>query len=229
MAKRNDALLASKIKQAKAGSAKTVEAAKSQLRRLYWATKYGTRSGAKLIAKKINNELAKQGYLKAIELERFATQGASSGQKWSPLKKATVCQRRRQGYGPVPVLVRSGTLLKAATTGKEVADEHGIVLQFKDRAAPKYSGKAGAGRRKKNAAVYQRKKAAAKAKRWKAWKSLGGSGMVSDYAFALNKKRRFLGTPTQAELKPLLEHRDRIIAAVLIAIVTGKRVSEAIR
>jgi hypothetical protein len=40
--------------------------------------------------------------------------------EWTPLAQSTIRQRLRQGYGPSPILVRSGTLRDNVASGHEV-------------------------------------------------------------------------------------------------------------
>lgn len=47
---------------------------------------------------------------------RFATQGASDGAKWRPLKQATLDIRRSKGFAPGPINVRTGLLRDFTTT-----------------------------------------------------------------------------------------------------------------
>jgi hypothetical protein len=169
------------------------------------------------IALKINRALARGGYLGAIVAERFATGGATSGTVWASLKASTIKQRARQGYGPAPVLVRSGSLMRAASGGKETATSDGITLDFKDGPAPAYKGKGKAGKQQinNNARI-----ANSMAKAF-----VGKSGALSDYAGALNKRRPFYAAPTEQELRPLLQARDAMIDAVVASIRDGHGVS----
>lgn len=47
---------------------------------------------------------------------RFATQGASDGAKWRPLRQSTLEIRRSKGFGPGPINVRTGLLRDFTTT-----------------------------------------------------------------------------------------------------------------
>lgn len=51
----------------------------------------------------------------AIVRENFETEGAASGHPWPPLKASTVLDRRRKGFPPRPILVRTGRLKRSAT------------------------------------------------------------------------------------------------------------------
>lgn len=51
------------------------------------------------------------GHLLDGVAESFASERGPDGQVWTPLKPATVRERRRKGYGAGPILERSGDLL----------------------------------------------------------------------------------------------------------------------
>lgn len=84
--------------------------------------------------KRINTRLAKLEYmltgpaitsllhvgvvpmLRADAQERFATEGASDGRKWRPLKDSTIRIRDELGFPAGPINVRTGTLKSYVTT-----------------------------------------------------------------------------------------------------------------
>lgn len=47
---------------------------------------------------------------------RFSTEGASDGEKWVPLKQATIDIRRTRGFAPGPINVRTGLMRNYVTT-----------------------------------------------------------------------------------------------------------------
>lgn len=47
---------------------------------------------------------------------RFATEGRSDGEKWVPLKQSTLDIRRRRGFAPGPINVRTGLMRDYVTT-----------------------------------------------------------------------------------------------------------------
>ena len=62
-------------------------------------------------------------------LRQFASQGAEFGQRWQPLKTATMKDRQRKGYKPAqPILVRRGWL-RASVTSKTSANAKREVTQ----------------------------------------------------------------------------------------------------
>lgn len=57
--------------------------------------------------------------LQAIIAKAFASEGASTGAPWAPLKPATQRDRSRQGFAPAhPILERTGKLKRALTIGE---------------------------------------------------------------------------------------------------------------
>ena len=168
------------------------------------------------LAQRINRRLANEGYVGEIIAKRFVTGGGSSGAPWSPLKSATIQQRARLGFGSAPILVRSGRLQRGATQGRVSATADEIRLEFKDGAAPRYICGGRSRAKKVNVAA----RAAAKF-----FGVAFGSGALSDYAGALNRKRPFYGPPTAQELAPLLHRRDALIAQVQQAIAQGGSLS----
>jgi hypothetical protein len=156
------------------------------------------------LSEQINRKLAAEGFVRRIVADRFSTGGASSGTQWLPLTPRTLAQRRRQGFPPGPVLVRSGTLATAATTGREIADAEKITLEFRDGPAPVYAGGGKARKAKVNTK--------ARAANFFFGMFVGRSGALSDYATALNRKRPFFAQPNEGELAELKKRRDAIIA-----------------
>lgn len=67
-------------------------------------------------------------------LRQFHSQGAEFGQRWQPLKSATMKDRQRKGYKPAqPILVRRGWLRasvtsKTSTNAKREVTQGGIKL-----------------------------------------------------------------------------------------------------
>ena len=49
--------------------------------------------------------------------EAFRSEGASIGEHWLGLSKSTIKDRKRKGYPPKPILVRSGDLRDSLTSG----------------------------------------------------------------------------------------------------------------
>jgi hypothetical protein len=48
--------------------------------------------------------------------------------EWKPLARSTQLQRLRQGYGPTsPILIRSGTLMSNAASGREIEVKNGEI------------------------------------------------------------------------------------------------------
>lgn len=182
-----------------------------QLRRLAAATRVF--NNPLVLAQRINNRLAKEGFVQNIVRSRFLTQGVSGGAAWRSLAPSTVKQRARQGFPPLPILYRSGMLADAATTGRVTATSQQIILMFKDGPAPVYIGKG----RSKLARVNRRNVAANNFFGAK----IGRTGRLSDYAEALNANRPFYQRPTQLELMPLFIARDRLIAATMETIANG--------
>ena len=178
----------------------------SDLRRAFHATRYAKNPA--LLAKKINRVLAKEGFLDEVIVNRFATGGASSGKTWPKLKAGTLRQRKKLGFGPGPILVRSGFFQKAATKGKTTFDEEKIVKHFKDGPAPVYLGKAKSHKSKADAT--------------------GKVKQISSYAFALNAKRPIYGDLSPAELKPIFARRDQLIDAVVVELLNGGKVSNVL-
>lgn len=199
-----------------------------QLRRLYEATKYLQNPNA--LALIINKRIAKNddgALIRNIIQTRFATGGTSGGFSWRPLADATQDERKRLGYAPAgPILIRSGFLVRGATEGKITWDADQIVLTFQDGPAPNYKGKGKATRKKINRA------AAHAIDQARATGMDGGSGgtsnRLSDYAGQLNADRPFYGAPNAAELAPIFEYRDRLIAAAMTAIVNGQNMYQAL-
>jgi len=105
------------------------------------------------MAKALHRSVAESGILGTMIDNRFATQGASQGQKWDPLAKKTIIDKRRQGYGATALmpLVRSGALMAAAVEGDRIYTPEMIGLRLKRRAAPIYTGKGRSKKSRKNA------------------------------------------------------------------------------
>lgn len=195
------------------------EANKRRLWALYHAQQYAKDPGP--LAQKINLAIAKSGLLQNVIVQRFASAGGSSGTPWASLKAATVKQRAKLGFGPTPILVRSGTLKNAAMNGKVSATADTITMAFADGPAPRYAG----GGRSQPRWVDSKARAA------NAFFGtfVGASGSLSDYAGALHKKRPFYAPLNARELGPLLVMRDRYIAAVVAQIASGHGVSSLFR
>jgi len=207
----------------------------SQLRRLYWASYYSTPEGSRRLAQKINRVLAGKGLVQDLVRDRFASEGASAGRPWAPLKPATIKQRIRLGFAPGPILRRSATLQAAAAEGKISATADAISLAFCDGPAPRYVGRGQARKRRVDSAAVSARNAERAAigegikrgekppaGKWTA------TGRLSDYAGALNSRRPFFGQPTAQELAPLLRERDTLIRLIVEAIVAGGKVSEVL-
>ena len=153
---------------------------------------------------RVNATIARERMLSNVVLKRFETEGASSGKSWAELETSTQRQRARQGFpSSTPILFRTGTLLKAAV-GKEVGDQRGLRLVFKDGPAPAYIGNGKFRRPRTN-------------------------GRLSEYAEALNKTRPFYGPLTQAEARPILLRQKQLLAMCLKQILTGKSINSVLR
>lgn len=191
------------------------DVAANAMQRKLWAI-YRAQEALKDIdgtAARINSKLASEGFLSHVVAQRFATQGASGGTSWKPLKEATIKQRKRQGFSAGPILVRSGKLATAATSGKESGDARGIHLEFRDGPAPRYS--------KGGKYTGQRINQKARAANLFFAQFIGKSGALSDYASALNRQRPFYGPLTQQEMAPIFARRDQLIAAMVNALASG--------
>jgi hypothetical protein len=94
------------------------------------------------MAKALHRTVAESGILSTMIDNRFSTQGASQGQKWDPLAKKTIIDKRRQGFSSTAMvpLVRSGALMAAAVEGDRVYTPDLVGLRLKRRAAPVYKG-----------------------------------------------------------------------------------------
>jgi hypothetical protein len=123
------------------------------------------------LSKMINEQLIKEGTIQKAILERFKTEGNSSGTPWAPLKTETTRQRKNLGFPPEhPILVRTGVLMDAAVNAGLVATEKGITLVLRDGPAPIYLGVGKRGKRE--------------FAKWKLARK--GGKRLSDYAAALN-------------------------------------------
>ena len=162
----------------------------------------GQMTGPERMAQRINQRIATTGIVESIIKDRFTTQGASGGGAWSPLKQATIMQRKRLGFSAGPILIRSGRLFGGATEGKVAVTANTIIKSYKDGPAPRYKGK---GRSTKSRA-----------------------GKLLDYVASLNIFRSFFHNPMGGELSTLLKMRDALIAKVVKAILEGKSVSGAL-
>lgn len=86
------------------------------------------------IALKINEEAAKQPFIRKAVEERFDREGGPNG-KWKPLAKSTLKQRKRLGFGFGPILQRTGALKAAAVNGTPVATSTSINISLTGKAA----------------------------------------------------------------------------------------------
>jgi len=170
------------------------------------------------LATRIYRQLDREGFVTEVVERRFDSQGATSGTPWAPLKPATVKQRLYQGFNPGPILIRSGTLFKAARDGQRTYSETGIKLKLKDGPAPRYIGKGRARRTKKLGTLRV--------------SNLDTGGIVftrtkklSDYADALNKARPFYAPPTNQELAPMRARGMQILAEFYRRALTGQSFS----
>ena len=198
-----------------------------QLRRLYRATKY--LQSPEQLALIINKRLAKiedGALIRNIVQTRFETAGTSGGFTWPQLAESTQDERKDLGYGPAaPILIRSGLLITAATSGDLSVNSDQITLTFKDGPAPHYIGR---GRHKKLKINREAAAAIDQARATGATPPDVSSNRLSDYADALNAARPFYNKPTEGELAPLFEARNRIIAAAMSAIANGESLYDAI-
>ena len=94
-----------------------------------------------VLSKEANAKIVRERMVERMVRSRFETEGGSTGMRWKALKPSTVSQRRRQGFAPGPVLVRSGTLMKAAVTGREKPTRTGIVKRMRNTQGPAYAGR----------------------------------------------------------------------------------------
>ena len=165
-----------------------------------------------VLAERINAKLAGEGHLDLLLAKRFASGGASSGQPWPGLKTTTQKQRERQGFsGSSPLLIRSGLLRAGAVEGKTSSAYNYLSKDFKDGAAPRYSGGGGFKKQGKHFAFSKRS----------GNRFVVRGGRLSDYAGALNKARPFFGEPTKQELGPLLGRRNELISEALRRMTNG--------
>ena len=158
------------------------------------------------LAHRINITLANEGWLPEIIGRRFDTEGASSGNPWPALKPETIRQRGRQGFGPGPLLTRTGTLRAAVTVqARQVASPGGIRLSMKDGKGPVYVGGGKAiGRGKLRG------------------HSTWGSPKLSEYAGALDRERPFFGPPVGEEARPVYERRSQLVQQAIVAVFQNR-------
>jgi hypothetical protein len=199
----------------------------SKMIRLLWRAQQLLKN-PQALALLINRRLAKidnGALIRAIVETRFLTAGASGGQNWPALATSTQKQRAAQGFGAAgPILERSQMLRMGAINGKLSWDADTITLEFKDGGAPRYIGN-GRARKKK---VLRGAAEAMDMARMAGLSATGNSNRLSDYAGALNEKRPFYGEPTDNELREVYAARDRILAAIIDAIVNGRDIDSTI-
>lgn len=151
---------------------------------------------------KIDQQIAKSGMVQIIVENRFKDQ-MTGPSKWAPLKQSTIKKRQRQGYGAGPILIRSGKLFKAATTGSVSVLPDKLVLHFKDGIGPVYPrGK-----------IRKSKKARARPSR------------ISTYAFSREigyPGRKFYGPASETELRFIRHFQSTKINAAVTSIVNNQ-------
>jgi hypothetical protein len=152
------------------------------------------------IALLVNKILAKANYMNDIVAQRFATEGASGGNRWRSLAPATIADRKRFGFAPGPILFRSGRLCDAAVNGDPVWDVESVRLRLKRRAAPKYVGKGRAKLRKAKDPKYAR---------------------IEVYGYRLNQDRPFFQPPSGDEAVEMLKLRDYLISGAASVAANG--------
>jgi hypothetical protein len=96
------------------------------------------RTNPRELSRQANRKVVAEKRVERAMEARFATQGASGGRPWPGLKASTIRDRARNGYGPVPILVRTGTLRDAVSKGSEKPDANGIRHKFRDGPGPTY-------------------------------------------------------------------------------------------
>ena len=72
-------------------------------------------------------EIAREDMMRDVK-DVFETEGASMGEKWVGLSKATIKDRKRKGFPPYPILYRTGALknsLLGGSGGIDVVDRWG--------------------------------------------------------------------------------------------------------
>ncbi|MCW8128907.1 MAG: hypothetical protein KIS92_00855 [Planctomycetota bacterium] len=184
-----------------------------QLRRANSALRY--LRDPRALAQRVNEQLAREGWVEDLIERRFDTEGASAGQPWRGLAKSTARQRARLGFpADHPILQRSGLLKAAATKGRRIVTPDRIVKQFRDGAAPRYVG--GGSHRKKS-----RNLSVAGANAFWGGLRFGASNSLSDYAPRLNRVRPFYQPASREELAPMFARRDQLITQVIARISDG--------
>lgn len=111
------------------GTRERQEAIRSQLRRLNNTVFYLNNPERLLI--RVNKKLIEEGWIDEMIAERFDSQGSSQGNPWAPLKVDTIRDRARKGFGPSPILVRTGSLLDKALSSTKKALAEGIEVKMR--------------------------------------------------------------------------------------------------
>lgn len=133
----------------------------------------------------------------AIVRDRFIKQ-RSQGKPFRELSDRAKKERALQGFPPnKPILIRSGKLFRAATSGKVFIRNNKFVLPFKDSAAPKYKG---------------RKKVRVN---------------ISAYAFSprIYKGREFFAAPTATEASRIKSYIGGNYVSIITSVFNNKKPS----
>lgn len=84
--------------------------------------------------------------IKAEHARNFDTEGANGRGTWAPLAPSTLADRRRKGYGPGPILHRSGALRRHVLATHANISRRGADAQLRIRPKKAVAGRDGSGR-----------------------------------------------------------------------------------
>lgn len=154
------------------------------------------------MGQKIDQQIAKSGMVQEIVENRFKTSRTGSA-PWAELSQNTINKRKRQGFSAGPILIRSGKLFKAATSGSVSVYPGKLVLNFKDAQGPNYP----------KGQIRKHKKSRAKATR------------ISHYAFSRQigyPSRNFYGPASSSELAPIRHFQSVKINSAVTSIINNQ-------